>query len=52
MPTDYKVFQELNVSNVSFFLIDCQFNTFILMDMIISDISKLAIKTPKKSSYC
>ena len=39
------MFQELNISNVSIFVIDCQSNTFVLMNIIISDISKLAIKT-------
>ena len=35
---NYKVFQELNISNVSIFLIDCQSYTFLLMNIIISDI--------------
>ena len=39
------MFQELNISSVSIFAIDCQSNTFVLMNIIISDISKLAIKT-------
>ena len=33
-----KVFQELNISNVSVFLIDCQSYTFLLMNIIISDL--------------
>ena len=32
------VFQELNISNVSTFLIDCQSYTFLLMNIIISDV--------------
>ena len=48
----YKVFQELNISNVSIFLIHCQSNTFLLMNIIISDISKLAIKTPEQTFNC
>ena len=32
------VFQELNISNGSIFLIDCQFYTFLLMHIMISDI--------------
>ena len=31
------MFQELNISNVSIFLIDCQSYTFLLMNIIISD---------------
>ena len=34
----YKVFQELNLSNVSIFFIDCQSNAFLLMNIIVSDI--------------
>ena len=45
-------FQELKISNVSFLLIGCQSNTFLLMNLIISDISKLAMKTPEQSFYC
>ena len=33
-----KVFQLLNISNVSMFLIDCQSYAFLLMNIIISDI--------------
>ena len=36
--TGNKVFQELNISNVSIFLIDCQSYTFLLKNIIISDI--------------
>ena len=56
IPTEYRekgiVFQELNISNVSIFLINCQSNAFLLMNVIISDISKLVIKTPEQSFYC
>ena len=45
----YKVFQELNISYVSISLIDCQSNTFLLMNIIILYISKLAIRTPEQS---
>ena len=34
----YKVFQELHISNVQIFLIDCQSSTFLLRNIIISDI--------------
>ena len=34
----YKVFQELNISNVSILSIDCQSNTFLLMNILVSDI--------------
>ena len=33
-----KVFQNLTISSVSIFLIDCQSNTFLLMNIIISQI--------------
>ena len=49
---NYKVFQELNISNVSNFLIDYQSNTLFLMNIIIPDISKLALKTPEQSCFC
>ena len=42
------MFEELNVLNVLVFLIDCQSNTFFLMNIKISDLSKLAIKTAEK----
>ena len=45
------MFQEWNVSNASIFFIDCQSNTFLLMNIMNSDISKLAVKTPKQSFY-
>ena len=32
-------------------MIDCQSNTFLLMNIIISDISKLAIKKPERSLW-
>ena len=48
----YKVFQELNISNVSIFFIDCHSNVFLLMDITIPDTSKLVIKTPEQSFYC
>ena len=35
----YKVFQELNISNASIFLIDCQSYTFLLINIKIPDIS-------------
>ena len=31
---------------------DCQSNTFLLMNVIISDISKLTIKIPEQFFYC
>ena len=45
------MFQEWNVSNASIFFIDCQSNTFLLMNIMNSDISKLAVKTPEQSFY-
>ena len=36
--TRYKAFQELNISNVSTLLMDCQSYTLLLMNVIISDI--------------
>ena len=44
---NYKVFQELNISNVYY-----QSNTLFLMNIIIPDISKLAVKTPEQSCFC
>ena len=38
MEKRYNVFQELYISSVSVLLIDCQFGTFLLMNIIISDI--------------
>ena len=43
IPTEYRekgirCFQELDLSNVSIFLTDCQYYTFLLLSIIISDI--------------
>ena len=48
------MFQELSISDVSIFLIVNQSNqsdTFLSMNIIIADISKLAIKTREQSFY-
>ena len=52
IPTEYREKGVIKYFKCIYFLIDCQSKAFLLMNITISDISKLAVKTPERSFYC